>query len=73
MLRVVESYLTVRLREGRSLALVVDHAESVVPNGELASLSPEDRDVLVTLRRWAQHPPFLQGDVTATLSPADAE
>lgn len=67
VLRIVESYLAVRVREGRSLALVIDHAESVVPNGELASLSAEDRDVLVTLRRWAQHPPFLEGDVTVVL------
>jgi AAA+ superfamily predicted ATPase len=74
VLRVLESYLTLRLREGRSIALIVDHAESVVPNGELASLPAEDRDVLVTFQRWAQHPPFLQGDLTVVLvAPSLAE
>ena len=66
-LRVVENYLKVRSKQGRSLALVIDYAESIVPTGEMSGLSDADRDVLVTLQRWAHEPFFLQGDVTIIL------
>lgn len=66
-LRLFEEYLAVRSREGRSLALIIDHAESILPNADWATLAPEDRDVLVTLRRWSQEPLFLDADVTVVL------
>ncbi|MEM7248902.1 MAG: AAA family ATPase [Acidobacteriota bacterium] len=66
-LRVIESYLKVRLNQGRSLALILDYAESIAPAGELSGLSAEDRDVVVTLHRWAHDPSFLRGDVTIVL------
>ena len=45
-----------RLSDGKSLALVIDFAETLAPGGELAHLSAEDRFVLATLVKWAQRP-----------------
>ena len=62
-LRIVESYLKIRAKQGRSMALIIDYAESIVPTGEMSGLSDSDRDVLVTLLRWAHEPFFLENDV----------
>ncbi len=48
-LQMLENYLRVRLADGKSLALIIDFAETLAPGGELAHLSAEDRFVLVTL------------------------
>jgi SpoVK/Ycf46/Vps4 family AAA+-type ATPase len=66
-LRILESYLKLRANQGRSLAVVIDYAESIVPTGEMSGLSDTDRDVLVTLQRWAHESFFLQGDITIVL------
>lgn len=40
-------------------ALYIDYAETLVPNGEISSMSPEDRTILTTLRRWAKDPEIM--------------
>jgi SpoVK/Ycf46/Vps4 family AAA+-type ATPase len=73
-LQILENFLRMRLSEGRSLALVIDFAETLVPGGEMSHLSAEDRFVLATLDRWAHDPQFLAGDVSVVLlaeNPAD--
>lgn len=40
-------------------AVVISHVETLVPAADLASMSAEERTVLVTLRRWAQEPEFV--------------
>ncbi|MGB9886488.1 MAG: ATP-binding protein [Moorellales bacterium] len=41
-------------------ALVIDRAETVLPNADIAAMSPEDRTVLVTVLRWAREHEFLR-------------
>ena len=56
-----------RLSEGKSLALIIDFAETLVPGGEMSHLSAEDRFVLATLEKWAHDPQFLAGDASVVL------
>ncbi|MBK7862749.1 MAG: AAA family ATPase [Archangiaceae bacterium] len=66
-LQILENYLRMRLADGKSLALVIDFAETLAPAGDLSHLSPEDRFVLATLVKWASDPQFLQGDLSIVL------
>lgn len=66
-LQILENYLRVRLADGRSLALIIDFAETLVPSGELSHLSAEDRFVVTTLDKWAHDPQFLDNDVSVVL------
>jgi SpoVK/Ycf46/Vps4 family AAA+-type ATPase len=66
-LQVLENYLRIRVSEGKSLALVVDFAETLVPAGDVSQLSGEDRYVLATLVKWASDPQFLGGDLSIVL------
>jgi SpoVK/Ycf46/Vps4 family AAA+-type ATPase len=65
--QILENFLRMRLGEGRSMALIIDFAETLVPGGEMSHLSTEDRFVLATLDKWAHDPQFLAGDVSVVL------
>ncbi|MBX7098375.1 MAG: AAA family ATPase [Myxococcaceae bacterium] len=66
-LQVLENYLRIRMADGKSLALVIDFAETLAPAGELSHLSAEDRFALTTLVKWSQDPQFLAGDLSIIL------
>ncbi len=66
-LQIVENYLRMRLSDGKSLALVIDFAETLAPAGDMGHLSAEDRFVLATLVKWACDPQFLSGDLSIVL------
>ena len=66
-LQVVENYLRTRLSDGKSLALVIDFAETIAPAGDVSHLSAEDRFVLATLTKWASDPQFLEGNLSVVL------
>src|SRR3954470_2555330 len=66
-LQILENYLRMRLSDGKSLALVIDFAETLAPAGDLSHSTPEDRFVLATLVKWASDPQFLQGDLSIVL------
>lgn len=66
-LQILENYVRLRVGEGRSLALVIDFAETIAPGGDMGSLSAEDRFTLATLIKWAQDPQFLKGDLSIVL------
>ena len=66
-LQLLENYLRMRLADGRSLALVVDFAETLTPNSDVAQLSSEDRFVLTTLEKWSHDPQFLAGNLSIVL------
>ena len=66
-LQILENFLRIRLGEGKSLALIIDFAETLVPGGEMSHLSAEDRFVVATLEKWAHDPQFLAGDVSVVL------
>ena len=68
-LQLIETYLRYQLTENPrfSAAVVVDYGETVAPAGEPGQMSAEDRNAMVTLRRWASEPLFLQRSVTFCL------
>lgn len=67
VLSLLDNYLRLRIIDGKKIALIIDFAETIAPAAEVSSLSGEDRNSLVILKRWAQNPAFLQADVTICL------
>ncbi|MEK6718513.1 MAG: ATP-binding protein, partial [candidate division NC10 bacterium] len=41
-------------------AAILDFAEMLVPDGELSTMSPEDRNNLIFLQRWARDPQIME-------------
>jgi len=67
VLNLLDNYLRLRIAEGRKIGLVIDFAETVIPAGDISSMSSEDRNSLVILKRWARNPTFLNADITICL------
>jgi AAA+ superfamily predicted ATPase len=67
VLSLLDNYLRLRIVDGKKIALIIDFAETIAPAADVSSLSGEDRNSLVILKRWAQNPVFLQADVTICL------
>ncbi|HXU46420.1 MAG TPA: AAA family ATPase [Thermoanaerobaculia bacterium] len=51
----------------RAVALLLPFAETLVPNSEAAYRTPEDRAVLVYLRKWSQDPVLLAKNVVVVM------
>jgi AAA+ superfamily predicted ATPase len=68
-LQLLETYLLYQLKENPrfSAAVIIDFAETVAPAGDPGQLPVEDRNSIVTLRRWSADPLFLQRQVTFCL------
>lgn len=64
---ILEQYLRIRLDNKKSVALIVDYAETIVPMSEAGSSGTEDRTSMVYLSRWAHDPMFLAADFTTVL------
>ncbi len=67
VLNLIDSYVRLRLQDGKKIALIFDFAETLAPAGEVSSMSGEDRNALVILKRWAHNSAFLRSDVTICL------
>ena len=67
VLNLLDNYLRLRIADGRKIGLVIDFAETIVPAGDISSMSAEDRNSLVILKRWARNPDLLNADVTICL------
>jgi len=52
---------------GSRVVILVDFAETLVPNSDMGRMSDEDRTNLVTLQRWSRDPIFTHGDVSVIL------
>src|SRR3954467_10271171 len=63
----LESYARVRIADGKSVAIIIDFAETIAPAGDLGYMPGEDRYSLVTLVKWAQDPQFLTADFSVCL------
>ncbi len=63
----LEQYFRVRIDNKKSIALIVDYAETIVPMNEAGSTGSEDRTSMVYLSRWAHDPMFLAADFTTVL------
>ncbi len=68
-LQLLETYLLYQLKENPrfSAAVIIDFAGTVAPAGNPGQLPVEDRNTIVTLRRWSADPLFLQRQVTFCL------
>lgn len=67
VMNILDNYLRLRLLDNRKIAFSLSFAETIAPAGNPQSLSAEDRNALVILKRWAQNPTFLRQDVTICL------
>lgn len=67
VLNLLDNYLRLRIADGKKIGLVIDFAETIAPAGEVSSMSAEDRNSLVILKRWARNAAFLDADVTICL------
>src|SRR5215467_14820379 len=67
VLNLLDNYLRLRIADGKKIGLVIDFAETIAPAGDVSSMSAEDRNSLVILKRWARNPDFLNADVTICL------
>ena len=67
VLNLIESYLRLRVLDGKKIALSLAYAETIVPASDASSMGSEDRNCLVILKRWAQNQSFLRADVTVCL------
>ncbi len=67
VLGIMERYFRLRLPQNRSIAFIIDYAETIIPMLDGASAGTEDRNVLVTLQKWSHDPLFLAADFTTVL------
>jgi hypothetical protein len=67
VLNLLDNYLRLRIADGKKIGLVLDFAETIAPAGDISSMSAEDRNSLVILKRWAHNSAFLNADVTICL------
>jgi len=67
VLNILDNYLRLRIADGKKIALIIDFAETIAPAGDVSSMSADDRNALVILKRWARNPVFLNADVTICL------
>lgn len=63
----LEQYFRLRIDDKKSIALIIDYAETIVPMNEAGSTGSEDRTSMVYLSRWAHDPMFLAADFTTVL------
>jgi AAA+ superfamily predicted ATPase len=54
-------------QENCRMVMIMDYAETIIPAGDLARSSEEDRYRLVTLNRWSNSPIFTEGDISIIL------
>ncbi|MEX1268167.1 MAG: AAA family ATPase [Balneolaceae bacterium] len=63
----LEQYFRSRLDQKKSVAFIIDFAETIVPANEAGSTGTDDRNALVYLLKWAHDPLFLASDFTTML------
>ncbi|MBN1525334.1 MAG: AAA family ATPase [Spirochaetales bacterium] len=63
----LERYFHTSIPLNKRIVLIIDYAETLIPNTDLSRYSEEERFCLVTLNRWANDPIFTQGDVSIIL------
>ena len=64
----LEMYFRIRLRDGKSIAFIIEFAETIVPMASAAQYNPEDRNIQVFLQKWATESLFINNDMTVVLT-----
>ncbi|MBN1696247.1 MAG: ATP-binding protein [Spirochaetales bacterium] len=65
--RYLEKYFYMNMSKKLRIVLIIDYAETILPNADISNYSDEDRFCLVTLNRWAHDPIFTKGDISIIL------
>lgn len=63
----LEKYFYLSIRDKYRIVLIIDYAETIIPNTNFSSYTDEDRYCLVTLNRWATDPLFAENDISIIL------
>ncbi len=63
----LEKYFYHNINQNKRFVLIIDYAETIVPNTDISRYTDEDRYSLVTLNRWAHDPLFTEGDISIIL------
>jgi SpoVK/Ycf46/Vps4 family AAA+-type ATPase len=63
----LERFFYGNAKHKQRIVLIIDYAETVVPNTPLSSYTDEDRYSLVTLNRWGNDPLFNENDISVIL------
>ncbi len=63
----IEKYIYNNIKKNQRIVIIIDYAETIIPNADITRYSEEDRFCLVTLSRWARDPIFTHGDVSIIL------
>jgi len=66
-LKNLEFYFYRNVRHKYRIVLLIDYAETLIPNTNFSSYTDEDRYCLVTLNRWATDPLFNENDISIIL------
>ena len=64
---ILDNYFRIRIHDKKRIAFIIEYADTIVPMGTTAHLSPEDRSILVFLQKWAKDTEFLNADMTIVL------
>lgn len=67
VMSLLEKYFRLRLDQKKSIAFIMDFAETIIPMSDAGSIGNEDRTSMVYLSRWAHDPMFLASDFTTVL------
>jgi ATP-dependent 26S proteasome regulatory subunit len=65
--RFLEKYFYANVRQRYRIVILIDYAETIIPNTAFSSYTDEDRYCLVTLNRWATDPLFVDNDISIIL------
>jgi ATP-dependent 26S proteasome regulatory subunit len=63
----LEKYFYANIRQKYRIVLLIDYAETIIPNTNFSSYTEEDRYCLVTLNRWGTDPIFNENDISIVL------
>ncbi len=66
-LHLIFSYLQLRVADKKSMAIIIDYAETIIPNADPSTMGDDDRTHLVTLLKWSQESALMQADATVCL------
>lgn len=66
-LKAIEIYVRLSIDKNKSVAIIIDHAETVAPATISAAMSIEDRKCLVMLKKWANDTRYLKNNITVCL------
>ena len=63
----MEMFFKIRLKDRKSIAFIIEYAETIVPMAGAAQYNPEDRGIQVFLQKWATESLFINNDMTIVL------